>query len=149
MSIDPETEKSIAKTLFNHVWTLIQSEARTPVQDDEMEWAAMASLYHWSKVGDAGNLAIGQWQVAHVYLRLGRLEEAKRYAQKVIETCMGAGLGDFYLAYSYLELARALRSEGKEGEAHAYALKAKETPMADPHDQEHFDQDFKSDGWAS
>lgn len=64
--LDPATRRKLAADLFNHVWRLLETESRTPEQDDEMLHAAHASRYHWGEVGEGINLARGEWQCARV-----------------------------------------------------------------------------------
>ena len=54
---DLDDHRQLAVDLFNHVWTLIETPDRTPMQDDEMIHAAHASRYHWGEVGKPQNLA--------------------------------------------------------------------------------------------
>jgi len=145
--LDPQTERQLAVKLFNHCWTLLKIEDRTAEQDDELERAAFASLYHWSKVGDATNLSIGEWMVAHIYLVLGRFPEAMRFAQRVMDLCRREGLTDFYLAYGHLEMARILQAMGKPDEARAEAEKAKAIPIAEEDDREFFEKDLAAESW--
>lgn len=145
--IDPQTERQLAVKLYNHCWSLIRGGERTAEQDDELERAAFTSLYHWSKVGNATNLAIGEWMIAHVYLVLGRLPEAARFAQRVIDLCTREGFADFYLAYGHLETARILRAMGKPDEAQVEADKAKAIPIAEEDDREIFEKDVAAENW--
>jgi DNA-binding transcriptional MerR regulator len=69
-TVEPELDaaghRRLAVDLFNHTWTLIEKEERTPAEIDEMIHSAHASRYHWSKVGTGANLARGEWQVSRV-----------------------------------------------------------------------------------
>jgi DNA-binding transcriptional MerR regulator len=105
--IDEETERQLARGLFNGVWTLLETEDRTRNQDDEMLHMAHASRYHWGRVGKVENLARGEWQCSRVYAVLGRPEPALHHAQRVLDICEENGLGDFDLAFAYEALARA------------------------------------------
>lgn len=144
--IDPETERKLAVALYNHCWTLLETPA-SPERDDELERSAFASLYHWSQVGDATNLAIGEWMIAHAYLVLGRLEEAERFALRVVDICASNGLQDFYLAYGYLEMARTERARGNSASAADWLARAKAVEIPDADDQEVFEKDLAGDGW--
>ncbi len=144
--IDPETERKLAVALYNQCWTLLESPA-SPERDDELERSAFASLYHWSKVGDATNLAIGEWMIAHAYLVLGRLAEAERFARRVVAICASNGLQDFYLAYGYLEMARIERTRGNSGLAADWLAQAKAVEIPDAEDREHFEEDLVKEGW--
>ena len=69
--IDFETEKSLAKSLFNSCWKLIEKSDRTSEEDAEMIHLAHASRWHWGNVGGIQERAIGEWQCARVHALLG------------------------------------------------------------------------------
>jgi DNA-binding transcriptional MerR regulator len=71
-TVDAGTRRQLAVDLFNHVWSLLETPDRTPMQDDEMLHAAHASRFHWGEVGEPANLARGEWQCSRVYAVLGR-----------------------------------------------------------------------------
>ena len=48
--LDEETERELAKRLFNGVWELLEQGERGPEEDELMLDAAHASLYHWMRV---------------------------------------------------------------------------------------------------
>jgi hypothetical protein len=127
--------------LFNEVWRLIE----TREDDDRMLHAAHASRYHWGDASECKpeNLARGEWQVARVYSVLGRAEPAIWHAQRSLEHCERARIGDWDLAYAYEALARA-HAVGGHDEAAEWKTKAREAgdAIADPEDREHFDEDF-------
>jgi DNA-binding transcriptional MerR regulator len=100
-------ERRLAADLFNGVWTLMETEDRTPAQDDRMLHMAHASRYHWEQVGTAQNLARGEWLCSRVYAVLGRGEPALHHATRVRELCEEHGIGDWDLAFAHEALARA------------------------------------------
>ena len=106
------THRRLAAELFNHTWSLLDQPDRTPDEDDEMLHAAHASRHHWSVVGDAGNLSVGEWQIARVYSVLGRPEPALFHARRALEWCERGGLGAFYLGCAHEVLARAAWAAG-------------------------------------
>ena len=127
--------------LFNEVWRLM--EARE--DDDQMLHAAHASRYHWGEASECKpeNLARGEWQVSRVYVVLGRAEPAIWHAQRCLEHCEEAGIGDWDLAYAYEAVARAHALAGN-AEAGEWKVKARSAgdAIADPEDREHFDEDY-------
>jgi hypothetical protein len=137
-------EKRLAKDLFNRVWELLESERRTPAEDDEMIHAAHASRYHWGRVGEPANFARGEWQCSRVYAVLGRSEPALWHGRRCLDLCDEHGIGDFDLAYAYEALARAHRVAGQVPEAEAYERLAVEAAerIADPEDRDHFRADL-------
>lgn len=136
--LDPATERSLATDLFNHTWRLLELPDRTPVQDDEMLHAAHASRHHWGRVGDATNLAIGEWQCARVYAVLGRGEPSVHHAQRSLEICEANGLRDFQIAAAYEALARAYATYGDSAALREWKSRAEAAlaGIADPDDRE-------------
>ena len=58
--LGPEQERRLAAHLFNSTWDLLETENRTPADDDRMLHMAHASRYHWGQVGSAAQLARGE-----------------------------------------------------------------------------------------
>ena len=139
-AIDPAARRQLAVDLFNHVWTLLETEARTPAQDVEMIHAAHASRHHWGEVGTPVNAARGEWQISRVYSTLGRGEPALFHAQRCLDTCTEHGIGDFDLAYAHEAMARAYRVLGDEAASatHAAAAARAGESIADAEDRELF-----------
>jgi DNA-binding transcriptional MerR regulator len=102
-----DTERRLAVSLFNGVWTLLETEDRSQADDDRMLHMAHASRYHWGQIGAPKNLARGEWQCSRVYAVLGRPEPALHHAQRVLDICAAHGIGDFDMAFAYEALARA------------------------------------------
>jgi hypothetical protein len=127
--------------LFNEVWRLMRSRE----DDDRMLHAAHASRFHWGEAPECqpANLARGEWQVSRVYVVLGRTEPAIWHAQRCLEHCEQAGIGDWDLAYAYEALARAHAVVGN-AEAADWKERARSAgdEIAEPEDREHFDEDF-------
>jgi len=115
--IDATSHREVAVALFNHVWSLLELEARTKDQDDEMLHAAHASAYHWMQVGAAVNRVRSEWQCSRVYAVLGRAEPALWHARRCLAICELEGIGDFDLSFAYESLARAHAVAGDSEEA--------------------------------
>ncbi len=108
-----EWHRRQAAYLFNRVWRLLEAKRRTQAQDDEMIHAAHASRYHWGVVGKPVQVAIGEWQVSHVYAILKRAEPAAYHAARCLAACREHRIGDFPLAFAYEALARAAAVAGR------------------------------------
>jgi DNA-binding transcriptional MerR regulator len=106
-SADLADRRQLAVDLFNHVWTLIETPGRTPMQDDEMIHAAHASRFHWGEVGQPENLARGEWQCSRVYALLRRAEPALWHARRCLAVCEEHGIGDWDVAFAWEAIARA------------------------------------------
>lgn len=111
-AITPQIHRELAVNLFNDVWDLLDKKERTREEAERMINAAHASLYHWSLVGEAINLARGEWQVSRVYSECGRAEPAIHHANNSLQTCTQNNIGDFDLAFAYEALARAFMVSG-------------------------------------
>ena len=115
--IDRTTERQLAAGLFNDTWRLLALPDRTVEQTDEMIHCAHASRYHWGRVGEAANVARGEWLCARVYAVLGRGEPALWHARRCLaiveSTPTGQGeIEDWDLANAYEALGRASAAAG-------------------------------------
>lgn len=142
--LDPATRRKLAADLFNHVWTLLETENRTPEQDDEMLHAAHASRYHWGEVGEGVNLARGEWQCARVYAVLGRAEPALWHARRCLAINEANGIADFDIAAACEAMARAYLAAGDLAEVAAWKARATAAleGIADPDDREIIEGDL-------
>jgi hypothetical protein len=142
--MDADEQRELAKSLYNRVWTLLETEGRTPEQEDEMIHLAHASRFHWGEVGGPEHGARGEWQCSRVYSVLGRGEPAIHHAARCLEICEEQGLRDWDLAFAYEALSRAHRAAGDVDEAARYKDLAREAgeEIADAEDREVFDADF-------
>jgi hypothetical protein len=136
-----EQRRKLAVDLFNHVWTLLGRDERTPEEDDEMIHAAHASRHHWGEIGTGANLARGEWQVSRVYATLGRGEPALFHARRCLAYCEAhpGELEDWDLPYAYEALARAHKVAGEARDAERAAARARELGerISDAEDKEH------------
>lgn len=78
--MDIENERSLAKSLYNSCWDLIEKANRTIKEDAEMLHAAHASRWHWGNVGGDQERAIGEWQCSRVNSILGNGKAALLHA---------------------------------------------------------------------
>jgi hypothetical protein len=110
---------------FNEAWALIDKPARTAGDDEAMELAALASLWHWARRPDCTDLnrSISHWQVSRVYALLGRAADAVRHADR----CMAysGGLPPFYLGYAHEASARAALAAGDAGRCREHLERAR------------------------
>lgn len=109
-----------AKHLFNHTWTLLDLDERTPDQIDEMINSAHASRFHWGIIGSPENFARGEWQISRVYCVLGRSEPAIYHGHRSLDICNIHKIGGFDRAFAYETLARAYLIAGNKEESDKY-----------------------------
>ena len=116
--LDPAQHRAVAVALFNRVWGLLEADARTEQQDDEMIHAAHASRWHWAHAGvpdEVQRLAVGEWQCARVYSELGRGEPAVHHARRALELAGQPGVESWVHASACEGMARAHRAAGDPG----------------------------------
>lgn len=119
-----EAHQFFAVDLNNRVWELLGNSERTEAEDNEMMWAAYASLYHWSVIGQPINIQRGEWMVSHVNSVLGYPESAVRHAERCWELTEEQHLTDFDRGYALEALARAYACAGDKEKARKYYSEA-------------------------
>lgn len=107
VALDAATQRQLGVDLYNSTWSLIDKPDRTAAETDEMIHRAHASRWHWARVGEAVNLARGEWLCSRVYATLGRGEPALWHARRCVEIDEAAGIADWDLAAAYEAMARA------------------------------------------
>ncbi len=118
-NLNVDLERKLAISLFNYTWTLIKKK-RTRSEDEEMMHTAHASRWHWGRVGNAHNIATGEWQISRVYSVIGMLEPALYHAKRCLAHQKKGEMKDFDLPYAYEALARAYAIAGKKKESSKY-----------------------------
>ncbi len=143
---EKEWHRKTAVDLFNGVWRMLDKPRRKRAEDDWMVHAAHASRHHWGVVGTPVNVAIGEWQVSHVYAVLRRLEPATHHARRCLKVCEDNRIGDFPLASAYEALARADAVAGRRRDLRGHLAKAYEAGLriADKEDRDEFFRQLKT-----
>ena len=149
--LDADTHRRVAADLFNHVWTLLEVEARTPEQDDEMVHAAHASRWHWAQTGDEKlrrRLAVGEWQCSRVYAVLGRAEPSLHHARRCLALVEQGGVEDWVVASAYEAMARASRVAGDRAAFEEWRGRARDAvaAIAEEEDREVIEGDLATLG---
>jgi len=115
-----DQHRHFAAATFNETWDLLDKADRTPAEAERMVHAAHASRYHWEQVGDAGNLAVGEWQLARVYATLGRFEPGWHHAQRGLALCGEHGLSPFLSGEAHEAAARLAALQGDRARADSH-----------------------------
>src|SRR2546423_7955750 len=118
-ALDPDDERRLAATLFNHTWTLLERTDRSPRDDDEMLHSAHASRAHWGRVGEPVHWARGEWQCARVYAVLGRPEPALHHGRRCLALAEEYELSPFDVGIGHEAIARAHAVAGFPSQAAA------------------------------
>jgi hypothetical protein len=149
--LEPAAHQRLAAALFDHVWTLLEAESRTPEQDDEMLHAAHASRWHWSRAGAAierQRLVVGEWQCSRVYAVLGRGEPALHHARRGVDLMEDGDVEDWVVASAYEAMARASRVAGDRTAFSTWRERAvvATAAIADAEDREVIERDLATLG---
>lgn len=118
-------ERQQAVDLFNETWSLLDTDDRTPEQDERMIHAAHASRVHWEAAGTVENLAVGDWLCSRVYAVLGRAEPAMFHARWCLERAESEAVPDWVCAEAHEAMARAHALVGELDEARRHAAEAR------------------------
>ncbi len=102
-----DRERQIAMDLFHATWRLLDLPERNADQAAAMVQCALASLWHWRRVGAPTQWAIGEWQCSRVYAVLGDGAAALAHAQRALAICDAERVDEFVPASAHEALARA------------------------------------------
>ena len=105
--LDAAQHRAVAASCFNHTWTLMGIQDRSPEQDRLMLEVAEASRFHWRFAGGPLQVARGSWLLSRVLVVLGRGEEALQEAEHSLELVRVHDLGAFDEAFAHEAIARA------------------------------------------
>lgn len=122
---EEEFHRKIAKECFNKTWDCLDKKDRDAYDDQQMLHLAHASRYHWSFVGDAGNLAVGEWQISRAYVVLNQPDLALSFAKSALERMEKNNLTEI-LHTGYEGMARAHAIAKDYQRARDYIKKARE-----------------------
>jgi hypothetical protein len=123
--LDAESERRVAAALYNHVWDLLETPDRTPVQDEALLHAAHASRWHWGVIGGPEQKIVGDWLLSRAYAGAGRGGAAVHYARMAVAGCDAYPEAPDWLAASTAEgMARALVADDDRPAAHEWRDRA-------------------------
>jgi tetratricopeptide (TPR) repeat protein len=146
-----QAQKEFAKRANVQVWELLGKSERTPEENEEMVYAAYASLYHWRHVGRRVHRQRGEWLIAHVHAVLGEADLSMQHARRCLELteAFNSQMEDFDLAYAYEAMARAHAMQGDRASAEKYYTLACATgdAISDAENKGIFLSDFESGEW--
>jgi tetratricopeptide (TPR) repeat protein len=146
-----EAQKEFAKRTNGQVWKLLEKTDRTPAEEEEMECAAFASLYHWLQAGTGVHHQRGEWLIAHVYTILGEAESALKFANRCLELTEAYKnqMEDFDIAYAYEGMARANALSGNREAAEKFLGLAESAgeEISDAESKKIFTGDLNSGPW--
>ncbi len=146
MSERSENHKHFAVNCFNQTWDLMEKSNRSQEETDRMIHAAHTSRYHWEFVGEAVNIARGEWLISRVYAILNRVEPCLYHAERCMKITLDNNLKDFDLAFAYEAMARACSLGSDEIVAEEYLTAARDAgaEIEDINDRKYFFSELES-----
>jgi len=147
VELDRATQRQLGVDLYNSTWALIEKPDRTEAETDEAIHRAHASRWHWARVGEAVNLARGEWLCSRVYATLGRGEPALWHARRCVEIneALAADARESWdLPTAYEAMARASFAAGDPASGALWKSKATAAleDITDADDREQIAQDI-------
>jgi DNA-binding transcriptional MerR regulator len=147
VELDRATQRQLGVDLYNSTWALIEKPDRSAAETDEMIHRAHTSRWHWARVGEAVNLARGEWLCSRVYATVGRGEPALWHARRCVEIneALGAEARESWdLPTAYEAMARASFAAGDPASGALWKAKATAAleDIADADDREQIAQDL-------
>lgn len=141
-----EWHRHLAVSLFNETWVYLEKSDRSDAETDRMLHMAHASRYHWEQVGEAVNLARGEWQVSRVHAVAGQPEGALYHGRRCLEILDDHGIGDWDRAAALEAIARAHMVAGDAEKMAAFLEQARAAcqSIADPQDRAVVEGDLES-----
>jgi hypothetical protein len=123
---EKDWHKKFAIDTFNLTWDLMETKDKGQDEVDQMINAAHTSRYHWGLIGDATNIARGEWLISRMYATLNRAEPCLYHAERCLKITLENDLKDFDLAFAYEAMARACHIAEDEFETAKYMTLAEE-----------------------
>lgn len=117
--------RAFAKAAFNAAWDLIDASNRTDADNRQMLTLAFASRWHWGEIGTAENVAVSDWQVAHVASLVGESRLALSFATAAYDAARANDLPEWLRASTAEGLARAHATAGDVVAYEHYAAEAR------------------------
>lgn len=146
-----EAHKEFARRANGQVWKLLEKADRTLAENEEMELAAFACLYHWMYAGKEVHHQRGEWLIARVYTVLGDTAHALKHANRclLLTEQYPSHMQDFDMAYAYEGIARANALGGDRGIAARYLQMARAAGEAitNAEDKQIFMGDLQNGEW--
>jgi tetratricopeptide (TPR) repeat protein len=117
--------RETAKKCFNQAWDYLDKKNRDASDDQMMLHLVHTARYHWSFVGTAENLAVGDWQISWVYAALNQPDLALHFAKSALEIMQKSKLSGI-LHTGYEGMARAYAIAKQYQSAREYINKARD-----------------------
>lgn len=146
-----EAHSEFAKRTNGLVWNLLAKNDRTPAENEKLEYAAFASLYHWLQVGTEVHHQRAEWLIAHVYTVLGEAYPAIKHANRCMQLTEEhkSQMEDFDIAYAHEGMARANALSGNRevAEKHLGLAESSGESISNEQSKKIFVGDLNSGDW--
>lgn len=142
-SVD-KTHRKFAVECFNNAWDYLDKASLTPEEEMAMLSLAHASRFHWSKIGNARNFAVGDWQVSRCYTKINDCVSALKFAESCLQITLDNKVENNYVS-AYEGIARAYAICKDYTKAKEYIEKAEKEfeKVTDKEDREIFEPQIK------
>jgi len=120
-----EFHRKIARECFNETWNYLDMKDRAEDDERRMLHLAHTSRFHWSFVGKAENLAVGDWQISRVYANLNQPQLALHFAKSALGICRENNLSGTLIS-AFEGMARAYATAKDSESARDFIKKARE-----------------------
>ncbi|MDC1142060.1 hypothetical protein OAU50_03140 [Planctomycetota bacterium] len=144
-----QAQETFAPALNTITWVLLRNENRTAEEDRKMLYAAFASAFHYTEVGDIVEQQRAAWLLARVNSSLGNGREALRHAEYCLKLTKEHAdkMADYDKAFALEAMTRAnvvLGDSRETAKYHKMALEARDK-IADKEARNVFDDELKTD----
>lgn len=108
-----DDHRRFAVEAFNRSWDLLEEHGRDPEADADALAAAFASRWHWSHVGTADHVGLGDHQISKVAAAVGLPDLSLRFARRAWNTADTEGWTGWRRAIACEGMARAHHVAGQ------------------------------------
>ena len=135
--IEIDLHRKIGSMTNNRSWNLIESPELTAEESEELLATAMASVYHWTQVGDADRFPPRDLLASAALLKLGLTTMSAGFTQRAFAALSQPERADWEQAFAHAIQAWYAELNGDRDSAVTHYQRAKEIgeEMPDPEDR--------------
>ncbi len=135
--IDVDVHRKLGSITNNRSWNLIESAELTAEESEELLATAMASVYHWTAVGDSEKFPARDLLAGAALLKIGLTKMSEGFVQRAYDALSPADRAEWEQAFAHAVRAWYLWQCGETDTARAHYQQAKEIGenMPDPEDR--------------
>jgi Tfp pilus assembly protein PilF len=135
--INIDVHRKLGSVTNNRSWNLIESAELTPEEAEELLVTAMASVYHWTEVGDLEKFPARDLVAAAALLKLGLTTVSEGFVKRAFEALSQPDRAEWEQAFAFAIHAWYAGLIGDTESANRHYERAKEIGegMPDPEDR--------------